>query len=83
MDWIGGVGLLFALSGLGTAIRVGRERVTTAKRTYLFETADGERANPFGAFSAGAADSHSTCRECRRDLPGEQYHYCLACLAAD
>jgi hypothetical protein len=55
------VAALFVLSIVGVVARVRRTGVPE-RRTYPFETADSDRATPFGEFAAGADDTSPTGR---------------------
>jgi hypothetical protein len=81
MEPTSGIVVLFVLSMVGVAARV-RQAGVPERRTYLFETADGDRANPFADFAAGADETSPTCRNCRQALSSEQFRYCLTCLPA-
>lgn len=60
------------------AVRLGR--TPGEKAVHLFEDERGNRANPFGDLSEGAANSTGTCRTCGRGLASDSYRYCSPCL---
>jgi hypothetical protein len=81
---LGGV----ALASVGVSVLLGA--TPGERRTYVFETADGDRDNPFatGAVDgdrddAPAAAADARCRCCHTDLPVASYRYCRFCVAAD
>lgn len=82
MEWVGWAVLVLVVSTVGVAVSVRRGHAPGEKRTHLFETAAGERDDPFSDLSEGAAASSSSCRRCGTGL-SEVYDYCTACSTAD
>lgn len=81
---IGGVLILCGLVGLRFLVLYARgdfdiHDPPREKRTYLFETDDGERYNPFAADDADRTEDHR-CPVCGH-VNDEDYHYCSECTA--
>lgn len=49
-------------------------------REHLYETDDGERANPFADLSEGAEANITRCRECGETVEAPSYRVCKSCL---
>ncbi|MFA1609619.1 hypothetical protein [Halobellus rubicundus] len=80
MTPLSSLGVFVALAVAGTAIAAHRGHVPPAKQTHLFETPDGERANPLADVVAGAKMATETglCHRCGATLGGP-YEYCVTC----
>lgn len=83
MESVAAALLVLCLSIAVVLVSVWRGHAPGEKRTHLFETEAGERANPFEGLSEGAADGPPTCHRCREELESEHYRYCTDCLPAD
>lgn len=83
MSWLSLVTLVTILTTVGVTVCIRRGDTLGEPQTYVFETEDGDRANPFDELAEGATDASPTCRLCRRELPSEAHQYCTACFSAD
>jgi hypothetical protein len=73
------VGACIGLAVVSTVVSVAREGRPGRQRSHGFEDDDGDRANPFAAFSAGADAADTACRDCGAPLESETYRYCGGC----
>jgi hypothetical protein len=66
---------------LATAVTAARRGPPGPKRTHLYETGDGERANPFGDLSEGAREGTDPggCRNCGTALESPLFRFCVSC----
>jgi hypothetical protein len=74
-------GLVAFVAVVLVATAVARYGRPGPKRTHVYETEDGERANPLADVSEGAADTDCGCRDCGTELESESFRYCTSCLA--
>lgn len=83
MSWLSLVTLVIILTTVGVTVSIRRRDILDEPQTYVFETEDGDQANPFDELAEGAANTSPTCRLCRRELPSRTHQYCTACFSAD
>lgn len=73
----------FGLATMGSLHLLGATVAPPEKQTHLFETAAGERHNPFGGSDdrrRDAADEATACAACGAAADGD-YRFCAACGA--
>ncbi|PSP66947.1 hypothetical protein BRC70_08620 [Halobacteriales archaeon QH_6_68_27] len=64
---------------VGTLVTVARVGHPSPKRRHLYETEEGERANPFRDLSMGAEAAAESCGDCGAALESESFRYCGSC----
>lgn len=73
----------FGLAAMGSLHLLGATVAPAEKQTHLFETADGDRYNPFGGADGrrrDAAAEATACSACGAGADGD-YRFCGACGA--